>query len=1198
MRRIFSKALCVLFVAAIVCSCAVPAFAQSATTGAVGGTIYDPSGSVLAGVQITVLNVATGETRSTVTRASGEYRITDLPPGTYTVTVTAPGFQTYKAVQVPVALGSVSDIAPKLVVGNVSETVEVTDDAPLMHTQSSEVSSIVDQNMIDNLPINGRRYSNFALLTPGVVSNSDGFGLISFRGVNYLLNNSTVDGLDDNQAYFSEQRGRTRVSYSISQAAVQEFQVNTSNYSAEYGRAAGGVINTVTKSGGNKIHGEMYFFDRDNEFGSTNPYTTTTTEQPLGSGIYVTNAVKPKNWRKTWGFGVGGPLIHDKLFLFYAYDQQRRNFPGISRFSQNAINQGVFAKAYPVLTGSQACVAGVYTSSTGTKPTAQPQNQSADSGNYAACQVANALGVSYSAGVAYYQQGLGIIQSFTGLVPRRADQVINFPRLDWQISEKNRLTLQYNRLRSSSPNGFQTQASNTLGTHSFGDDFVKTDFAIARLATVLSQSLVNELRFQFGRDFEYSNSNPPGPNELSLVNTTPGTPSAAPRPPYTTIGYFYDSSNQFHAGKSPDQERYAQPNERRLQAEDILTWSHGKHTLKAGIDINRVFDFVNNLYEESGSYRYNYSAPFIADYLHATTGIGGTSYAKQYYQFAQGFGNPITNIATTDYAGFATDDWRILPRLTLTLGVRYEYEYIPPNPSPMVAGTPVYSAGAVSSVPAAVAAVTNFTPDDRNNVQPRIGFSLDVYGDGKTYLRGGYGLYNGRIINSAIGDVYNGQVGAGSQQAYSATSCSGLLYPNISTSEGAYNTSCSNNFGPQPNYFNKHMQLPQVHEVDLALEQNLGWNTVLAVMYMASLGRELESTTDQNNDCFGDFAGQNGGTCSSITKQYVVVNADSVTPVPANYVTLPHGGRPSPMAAKGYATGSIYSVTPFYTGTQPYPIFDSLLKVSSNVNSSYNALAVQLNKRMSHGLSFNANYTWSHSLDYNPFIGTGTTFAGQYDPANFKDEYGNGQLDVRDRFVASAVFRPQTHFHGWAKYAGNNWQVSPILQMQTGLPYTPSVTGTPSGGEGGSINGSGGVNVSGLSRLLVLGRNQSYFPKTAVVDLRLSKRFYLPSIGSSRPSLELDAQVFNLLNHQNITQMATTAYCLNSGSTTSATPQNCPGSYTVPSGTLPLGTGTSSPQTNAPYLIAQPNYGTYTNSNSTNFNYTTRQIEISGRLYF
>jgi len=1219
MRRIFSKALCVLFFT-FVCICAVPSFAQSATTGAIGGTIYDPSGSVLAGVEITALNAATGETRSTVTKASGEYRITDLPPGTYTVTVAAAGFQTYKAVQVPVAVGSVSDIAPKLTVGNVAETVEVTDETPLMHTQSSEISSVVDQNMIDNLPINGRRFSNFALLTPGViVGDPDGLGLLSFRGVNYLLNNSTVDGMDDNQAYFSEQRGRTTVSYSFALAAVQEFQVNTSNYSAEYGRAAGGVTNTVTKSGGNKIHGELYYFDRDNELGSTNPYTNVTSEQPAGSGNYVTNVVKPKDWRKTWGFGIGGPIIHDKLFFFYAYDQQRKNYPGISRFTQNAINNGVFAKAYTTFSGLQSCTPTAttnnYTTSNGTKlnnTSGQPQNQGSDSGGFAACQVAHALGVSYAAGVAYYMQGLGIIQSFTGEVPRRSDQMNNFPRLDWQINDNNRLTLEYSRFRSSGFSNYQSASSVNYGNHSFGDSYVKTDFGIMRLATVVSQSVVNELRFQYGRDFEYQLSSPPGPNEASLASTAPGNPSDPARLPLTRIGYYYDSSNYFRIGKGSAFDSNSNPNERRIQGEDIVTWSHGRHITKAGIDINRVFDYTNQLYDESGDYRFPYSWNFIADYLHASTRLGASdaTYNQNFTSFIQGFGNPSENIATTDYAGFVTDDWRILPRLTLTLGLRYEYERIPPNPAPMTTATQFYnSSGSLTSVSSNILAAANYVPDDRNNIQPRFGFNWNVYGNGKTHLRGGFGVYAGRIINSAITSAYNQQIGPGSQQHINASACSNSPYnftwPNLVPDLMTFAKACGG-FGPTINYFGKNFQNPQVLETDLALEQNVGWNTVFAVMYMSSLGRHLEGAFDQNNACAADFHDQTTCNNNKNTHYYTIVNADGVTPSPNNYVTYPHGGKPSPLIAKGYQTGSILPVTSFYlSGIKTNPDYDGLAKIDSSLNSSYNALAVQLNKRMGQGVSFNMNYTWAHSLDYNPYIGNDIPFGGPYDPTSIKDEYGNGQLDVRQRFVGSAVIRPQTHFRGWLNYVGNGWQLSPLVQMQTGLPYTPVTTGAnPTGGYGQGSNGSGGVSASagGLSRLLILGRNQSYLPKSTVLDLRLAKKFYF-NPGTHRITLDLQASLYNAFNHQNITKVSQTAYCLVSAAPGqgSASNQNCPGTLTGAAQNLISGAGNPGSATNPNgnnFLIAQPNYGTYVNANSTLFQLTTRQVELSGRLYF
>ena len=183
------------------------AFAQSATTGAISGVVSDTNGALLPGTTITVKSVATGATRTVKANSAGEYRVTELEPGTYTAVFTSDGFETYQESAITVTVGGLSNVSPKLKVGSVSDKVEVTDETPMLHTEDSSISTTIDQNAIDNLPINGRRWSNFALLTPGVVSNSDGFGLLSFRGISFLLNNSTVDGADNNQAYFSEERG-------------------------------------------------------------------------------------------------------------------------------------------------------------------------------------------------------------------------------------------------------------------------------------------------------------------------------------------------------------------------------------------------------------------------------------------------------------------------------------------------------------------------------------------------------------------------------------------------------------------------------------------------------------------------------------------------------------------------------------------------------------------------------------------------------------------------------------------------------------------------------------------------------------------------------------------------------------------------------------------------------------------------------
>src|SRR6202042_2658839 len=155
-----------------------------------------------------------------------------------------------------------------------SSTIEVTSGAPLINTTSPGFSNIIDQKVLEDLPVNNYRWSSYALLTPGVVADSNGFGLLSFRGQSTLLNNVTFDGADDNQAFFSEERGRTRVGYSTAKASIQEFQVNTSNYSVEYGRSAGGIVNSVTKSGTNQFHGEGYYYDRDSAWAATNASVT------------------------------------------------------------------------------------------------------------------------------------------------------------------------------------------------------------------------------------------------------------------------------------------------------------------------------------------------------------------------------------------------------------------------------------------------------------------------------------------------------------------------------------------------------------------------------------------------------------------------------------------------------------------------------------------------------------------------------------------------------------------------------------------------------------------------------------------------------------------------------------------------------------------------------------------------------------
>ena len=289
----------------LVLGLSVIAVAQSTTDGAIGGVVKDPQGAVVQNASVSVRNEETNKETTATTDEEGRFRVVQLQPGNYTVTINSTGFAAFTQQHVVVEVGRVTSIEAPLSVTATTETVQVTSEAPVINTSQPDFATNINQTSINELPINGRRASNFVLLTPGAVPDGD-FGLISFRGVSGLLNNSTVDGGNNNQAFFSEEAGRTRISSSISQAAVREFQVNTSNYSAEYGRAAGGVINTVTKSGSNSFHGDAFYYLRDNKFGARNPRGTNTV---LTNGVVSIVPLKPLDRRHQFGGTIGGPIV-------------------------------------------------------------------------------------------------------------------------------------------------------------------------------------------------------------------------------------------------------------------------------------------------------------------------------------------------------------------------------------------------------------------------------------------------------------------------------------------------------------------------------------------------------------------------------------------------------------------------------------------------------------------------------------------------------------------------------------------------------------------------------------------------------------------------------------------------------------------------------------------------------------------------
>jgi hypothetical protein len=1056
MRKILSYAFASLLAIAL---CAFSAMAQSTTSGAIGVAVTDPQGAVVPNATVTARNSETNKEDTATTDGEGRARIVNLAPGTYTVTVTAQGFGNYTKEKVVVEVGTVNPIEAQLAITETVTQVDVPSEAPVINTNQQDFSSNINQTSINELPINGRRWSNFALLTPGAVPDGT-FGLMSFRGISGLLNNNTIDGGDNNQAFFAEERGRTRISYSISQAAIREFQVNTSSYSAEYGRSAGGVVNAVTKSGTNEFHGGAFYYQRNNKWGARNPLAFNTILTSSGGTDIV--GIKPRDVRHQFGGTIGGPIVKDKAFFFFSYDQQKRDFPGLARFNLPTI-----------------------------------------------------LNFSASQNTALIQRGLTqpqidetktFLNSLAGEVPRRGDQTLILPKIDWNINSSNTFTATYNRLRWDSPNGIQTQATNTRARDNFGDDFVDIDWLTLRLNSTLSNSWLNEGRFQWGRDNETQFSTPPLPGE-------PVTSPVAGRTPQTFV------NNAFTFGIPEFLERPAFPDERRWQFADTLTYTGGKHTVKFGGDINFVKDIINNL--RFSGVEYNYTggsgiSDFFVDYQNWRTSgairalsaatpttnpagrcVSSTRRAGQCYagNFNQGFGLLGLTMKTTDFNFFVQDDWRMNPRLTLNLGLRYEYQANPDaiNVNPLLPQT-------------------GNKVNDKNNFGPRLGFAFDMTGDGKTSMRGGWGMYYGRVINST---VYNALINTGvgidvAQRQVTITSTSFPSSCSPATAENCMPIYPNPIVGTPPvgavQYFQDDFQLPLIYQGDFIVEREIARNTVVSASYLFSFGQHLPNFVDTN------------------------------LPPPSRLVNVPVFGGPF---------NGQNLVTPIFTGSRPNASFQQITEIRSDVFSKYHALVLQANRRLTNGLQFQMNYTLSRAQDNGQ---SSVTFTSNNLPFNAFDqsaEDGLSAFDRRQKFVASVVYN--TDFDVFKDNAVgraifNGWTIAPILNSFSGQRYTQSISGSISPTAygfasnttpGGGINGSGGS-----TRFSALPRNWFKQPNIWFVDFRLSRRFNL----GEDMRLEVLGEAFNLFNRTQVTSVNSTFY--NFATTTSTFPTvPCPAGF-------------------------------------------------------
>ena len=1141
-----------------------PAHPQSDTGGSIAGQISGVSGNLFRAL-VTLRNTATGVESQTVSDERGNFRFAELAPGNYAVRINAPSAAPWRAANVTVEVGRVTLLAPRLTIAFLYQPQKHEFHSPQADLTPT-VSSNINQEFVESLPSSGGQWSSFAALAGGVAPDADGTTALSFRGLSPLMNGITLDGADNTLAFHARERGTAGSGYATARAAVSQFQVNTSNFSAEYGHAAGGVINSITKSGGNTLHGEASFSDRDAAWGAMNAYTKIMQTEPAGTTstatgtpitylngqpiTYVEAPYKAPDQRMRGSFSAGGPIRRDKLFWFFAFEEYIRDFPAVARanepetFFAPPSAQTIQTLAARIATSTNP----IYTGCAASPPDANAQTSCA------------------------YSTVLNQLSGILGSVPRTSRQMIAFPKVDWRVNNRIHLVGQYNYMRRTAPNGVLTGASETDSISSFGNSSSSEDAATARLEYFFTPSLLNNARFQYSRDLLSQLAAAPTTLEQQFANNTYG------RAPQISI----DRSAGFTFGTLSSQNKSEYPDETRRQFVDSITWIHNRHAFRFGIDDNYVTDSISGINQQNGEYSYSSLANFVADMLApnhcdgTTTGVG-TDPCYSWYR--QAVGPSVWQFETADYAAFIADDWKVTPRFTLSIGVRYEFEHLP-DTNKLVANPDIPQ--------------TAYLPHDRNNFGPRAGFAWDVSGNGHTLLRGGYGLYYGRISNATVFSALTstGSARSARNYLYRPLDVGAPPFPYVfASNETPYtnpNAADHNSSAPNAVYFDKHFQNPQIGQAELSLQRELGRRTALTLTWMGSYGRELPQFIDRNIDL-----------SAVATLNYVL-----------NFTDNPQHLGP---LKNNFASKFYYQ--------RVNPAYGSITDIISETNSKYQGAVVRLTRRAGQSIDLNVAYTYSHAIDDNQNQATFANFDNVYDPADLKLEHGTSNFDMRQRVSGGLVARAPWRLDGFAGSLFNGYMFSTLGEWRTGLPYTmhtmgsvpvsecsyqewlqsggpnggntcaaindPGVitsTGVPIPGIGPSLNGSGGEDL-----IPQVGRNTFRYPGAVGLDARAAKRTSI----TDRIAVEVFAETFNVLNHQNVTNIQTIGYSI----TDNATNTNSANlSYLTGLKTLNTTTATGGSQTQ---LIASPTapFGGVTNSNS-NALYHQRQIQVGIKVFF
>ncbi len=1081
--------------------CGVWACGQSSVDGAIGGRVLDRSGRPVPSVQVRVESVATHGLRVVSTGVDGSFLAAHVAPGVYRVTFAATGYQAvFEPVSVEVGAVAAADVRlgllPPVPLLSVEAAASIAGEAAPAPEQSN-ADPVVTQQRLEALPVDGQRWRNFALLLPETTggSDSDGEAAISVRGLATTQNGSEIDGVSDEQSFGavaqgtgggagreSEEEGdagtatgaggdgaramygrHAGAAYTFAQGAVQEFRVNSANGSALDGRAAGGVVTTVSKSGTSSVKGSLFYLARDSAWAAANPFSLVSR---YVDGVVTNTLVKPRDLRQQFGGSVGGPVLwpgshrrggplqRGSLFYFATLDSQRRGNP--------AISSPGYAGFFTLTATQQALLAN--------------------------------RGVSRAATSA----ALNYLDSLTGTVARREDQDIAFGKLDWQISAKEHLSAQENRVRWSSPGGVRSEPVVDRGLASIGNAYGKIDGGVVRWVGLWSSHLSNEVRLAYSRDFEFETTQAPLPQEPAI-----GPGGLAPE---VSIG-----PDGFAFGTPASLGRRAYPDERRTQVAEMIEWTHRRHLLQVGVDFSQIHDRIDALNNQEGTFRYDSGATggkagglvdWITDYTFSATAypngacpsITAQDHLFCFRTFTQSFGQQSVSFPTQEWAGFVQDAWTMSARLRVTAGVRYEFEREPRPQQPNAALDAIFDAQDLrnGSGGDGNGGATSRFPADRNNFGPRLGLAWEPLGAGRGTVHLGYGVYFGRLPGATVRSALLDTALPGSTTHVRITPATETACPQVANQGFGYGCDYLTPPGQavsattSATVFDRRFRLPMVQQGTFGIEREMGHGITATASYVMNLDRQLPNSVDIN-----------------------------IAPSTGTRVFQLQGGPVNGSGPVGVANGETF-VVPFYSARLS-TLYGPVTDVVSNANATYNALVLEARRRTRRGLEFNAAWTWAKALDYGQNNSAVPQTNGQFDPFTIGYDKGLSTLNLPHKVTASAVWEPEVRRpERWVRLAANGWEVSPLLVESSGRPYSYEIFGgSRLNGGHTSINGSGGA-----AYLPTVGRNTLRLPETVHLDLRVSRGIRL----SERLRMRAAAEVFNLPNHVNYTSTTTRAY--------------------------------------------------------------------------